>query len=77
MSPPLPTLGIATKNIYLNKYMYGQRALLYTRLLGRFAPIFYLNWFFFGLHFKTKKKRIFGFKKKFKDFQEFNFFLQN
>ena len=44
---------------------------IYTRLLGRFAPIFYLNCehVLFCVHFKTKKKKISRiFKKNFKIF---------
>ena len=47
-----------------------------TRLLGRFAPIFYLNCehVLFVYILKQGRKKFCGFKKKIADFQEFIFF---
>ena len=50
-----------------------------TRLLGRFAPIFYLNCehVLFVYILKQRRKKCCGFKKKiFADFQEFKFFYK-
>ena len=49
-----------------------------TRLLGRFAPIFYLNCehVVFVYILKQRRKKFCGFKKKFADFQEFKFFYK-
>ena len=51
---------------------------IYTRFLGRFAPIFYLNCehVLFVYILKQSRKNLRIFKKKFADFQEFFFFTK-
>ena len=71
-------MGQIWKNIF-NNVKKTTCIYIYTKLLGCFASIFYLNCehVLFVYILKQRRKKFCGFKKKFADFQEFKFFLQN
>jgi len=72
-------LQIDNRNEEEDNRPHSNSFLLNTRLLGRSAPIFYLNCehVLFVYILKQRRKKFCGFlKKKFADFQEFNFFTK-
>jgi len=62
--------------IGVNINVFGVSVYFTTKLLGRFAPIFYLNCehVLFVYTLKQRRKKFRGFLKKLADFQEFKFF---